>query len=80
MSRDKTALPFARQPREQSKINLNRATYQELIRLPGIGEITARRIIDYRLHHGHFHHIEDLVFNVGLRQRWFDQIRDRLEV
>ena len=80
MSRNKIDLLFARQPKEQSKINLNRATYQELMRLPGIGEITAQRIIDYRLQHGLFHHIEDLVINIGLRQRWFDQIRDRLEV
>lgn len=62
-----------------STLNLNRATYRELVRLPGIGDILARRIIEYREQGGAFHQVEDLV-NLGLHQRRLEQIINRLEV
>ena len=61
-------------------LNLNRASYRELIRLPGIGDIFARRIIRYREQRGGFHQVEDLVNHLGLHQRRLEQIVDRLEV
>ena len=36
------------------KININRADKETLIKLPGVGPATARRIIDYRRRHGSF--------------------------
>src|SRR5258708_4030594 len=39
---------------QQTCVNLNRASAEELIELPGIGEVISRRIIDYREHHGPF--------------------------
>lgn len=35
-------------PTEPGPLNLNRATVQELTTLPGIGEVAAQRIVDYR--------------------------------
>ncbi|MEW6732703.1 MAG: helix-hairpin-helix domain-containing protein [Acidobacteriota bacterium] len=61
-------------------LNLNRATYRELVRLPGIGDTLARRIIEYRKQCGSFRQVEDLVHSIGLHQRRFEQIADRLEV
>ena len=61
-------------------LNLNRASYRELVRLPGIGDIIARRIIEYREQCGSFQHVEDLVNFIGLHQRRLEQIVDRLEV
>jgi len=62
------------------KINLNKASFQELIKLPGIGTATANRIIEYRQRHGLFRDIEDLVLKVGLGQSLVDKLSDRLEV
>ena len=62
------------------KINLNKATFDELICLPGIGPITANRIVEYRRQNGRFRNTEDLIFKLGLRQRLLDQIGFRLEV
>ena len=61
-------------------LNLNRASYRELIRLPGIGDTLAKRIIEHRQRYGCFRCVEDLVHSIGLHQRRFEQIIDRVEV
>ena len=41
-------------------ININTASSIELESIPGIGQVTAMRIIDYRNQHGKFSSIQDL--------------------
>lgn len=45
---------------ESGKLNINTATEQQLMDLPGIGEVTAERILKYREVTGKFTTIEDL--------------------
>jgi len=45
---------------ESVPIDINRATLDDLITLPGIGPALAQRIIDYRLEHGPFGSVEEL--------------------
>ena len=45
---------------EVEPFNINLASLDELITLPGIGPALAQRIIDYRIEHGPFASIEDL--------------------
>ncbi len=46
---------------ESGKLNINTATKQQLMDLPGIGKVTAGRILDYRKETGKFTTIEDLL-------------------
>jgi competence protein ComEA len=45
---------------ELQRIDVNSADEEELVRLPGIGKVMARRIVVYRQQHGRFDRIEDL--------------------
>lgn len=42
------------------KVHLNSATFEELDTLPGVGPITAQKILDYRTEHGAFQTIDEL--------------------
>ena len=41
-------------------LDLNSATLEQLEALPGIGPVTAQKIIDYRTQHGAFHAVSEL--------------------
>lgn len=64
-------------PKEKS-INVNSAELSTFVALPGIGEKTAQRIIDYRLKHGNFSSIEDLMKVKGIGKKKFEQIKKYL--
>ena len=43
--------------------------------LPGVGEVTARRIVAYRQRHGGFRRAEELMLIEGLGPTRFEQLR-----
>jgi len=63
-----------------SKINLNQASLEELEKLPGIGEVLAQRIIDYRNQNGPFENIEDIKKVSGIGEKKFEAIKDLIRV
>ncbi len=56
-------------------ININTATESELMSLPGIGEVTAKAIIDYR-EDNPFESIEDIKNVSGIGDSKYDRIKD----
>ena len=46
--------------KENVKVNINTASLIELQEIPGVGETTAQKIIDYREKNGKFTNVEDL--------------------
>jgi comEA protein len=56
------------------KVNLNSATKQELISLPGIGAGLAERILDYRKQNGNFSAVDELKKVSGIGKKKFDKL------
>jgi competence protein ComEA len=57
-------------------VHLNTATLEQLDALPGIGPVTAQKILDYRQKHGSFHSANDLDAIPGIGPARMDQLRD----
>ncbi len=55
-------------------INLNTASFAELDSLPGIGEVKAQAILDYRQKNGLFTALEDLLKVDGISQSLFEKL------
>jgi competence ComEA-like helix-hairpin-helix protein len=60
----------------EKKVNLNEASVQELIELPGIGEVLAARIVAYREEHGPFQSLDALKQVSGIGDKLVEKIRD----
>lgn len=58
------------------KVNIQQAGPEELVRLPGIGPVTAGRIIEYRENNGPFRKPEDLLNVSGIGPVTLDRIRE----
>lgn len=57
-------------------ISLSSATIEELDELPGVGPITAQKIVDYRAEHGPFGSVDDLDAVPGIGPTRIEQLRD----
>lgn len=65
---------------ENNPIDLNRATARELIQLPGVGEVIAKRIVDFREEHGPFKRVEDLMKVKGIGEKSLEKIRPYIRI
>ncbi len=59
---------------ESGKLNVNTATKQQLMDLPGIGEVTAERILKYRKETGKFTTLEDLRAIKGISKNKLERL------
>jgi competence protein ComEA len=62
------------------KVDLNTATVEQLDSLPGVGPVTAQRILEWRSHHGRFSRVEQLREVEGIGERRFAQLRELVVV
>lgn len=62
------------------KINLNLATAEQLDSLSGVGEVTAKKIIDHRTKNGPFKRVEDIMQIDGIGQKKFEKLKDEISV
>ncbi len=64
----------ARTKKDGKKVNLNTATKDELVVLPGIGESLAEQILIYRDEHGEFSTVEQLRKIKGIGAKKFEKL------
>jgi competence protein ComEA len=67
-------VPSARSPEGDGRVDLNTASERLLTTLPGVGPVTARRIIEARP----FHRVEDLLRVPGIGPARLEQLRLRV--
>lgn len=60
----------------ESKVNINIATIEELDSLPGVGEATANKILQHREENGQFNSIEDIKNVNGIGDKKYENIKD----
>lgn len=66
--------------KQNEKINLNKASKEELEKLQGIGEQTAQKIIDYRKTNGDFKQIEDIKNVEGIGDTKYENIKNFISI
>jgi len=58
---DRHSDPPTQSSKQTAKLDINAASRTDLTDLPGIGEVLAGRIVDYREEHGDFRRVKDLL-------------------
>lgn len=61
-------------------VNINEASSEELMELPGIGQAKADKIIEYRKTKGGFNKIEDIMNITGIKEGLFSKISPYISV
>lgn len=61
-------------------VDINSANVTELAQLPGIGEVLARRIVDYRTIHGRFTAVEQLTNVEGIGEGKLEAILEQITI
>jgi competence protein ComEA len=61
---------------QSGPVHLNTATLEEFDALPGVGPVTAQKILDYRQKHGAFTSVDELDAIAGIGPARLDSLRD----
>lgn len=65
---------------EDTRVNINTASKEELMTLPGIGESKAESVIQYREEHGEFKEVEELTSIPGIKSGVFEKIKELVRI
>jgi comEA protein len=75
---NQTVNPEVQSERPNLKVNLNTASLEELERLPQVGPVLAKRIVDYRYQKGGFNSIEEITKVKGIGKKTYQAIKEYL--
>ena len=65
---------------ERRSVDINEASFEELMKLKGVGPATAHNIIEYRRQNGPFQTKEDLLKVPGIGPGKLETIKDRVKL
>lgn len=65
-----------KQESDTDKVSINTASFEELKKIPNIGEAKAKNIIKYREENGYFKSIEEIINVSGISENLFEQIKE----
>ncbi|WMJ82329.1 ComEA family DNA-binding protein [Clostridium sp. MB40-C1] len=65
---------------ESDKIDINAATKEDLKTLPGVGEVTAEKIIEYRDKNGGFTSVDELTKVDRIGEKTLAKFKDKIQV
>jgi competence ComEA-like helix-hairpin-helix protein len=67
-------------PAEPGPVNINTASLEELMQLPGVGRRAATRIVEHRDRHGPFGSLDELAAIDGFHQERIQRLADQAEI
>ena len=67
-------------PGAAAAVNINTATAEELVALPGVGPVKAQAIVDHRKAHGPFKTVDDLRNVKGIGAKRMEKLRNDVTV
>jgi competence protein ComEA len=63
---------------QASLVDINKAGVEDLMAVPGIGQVIAQRIVEYRDKNGPYASVDDLLKVQGIGEKSLAKIRERL--
>ena len=66
--------------KSETIVNINQATEVELVALPGIGPVMAKKIIAWRAENGPFKSLEDLKKVNGIGDKKFEKLKPLIQI
>jgi competence protein ComEA len=72
--------PSAAAPSSGAIVDLNAASEQDLAAIPGIGDVMAKRIVDFRKENGPFRQVDDLLKVKGIGEKSLEKLRPYVSV
>ena len=61
-------------------VNINSASIEDLKKIPGVGEATAKKIIEYREQNGGFLSKEEIMNVSGIGKKKFENMKDYIKI
>ncbi|MEP1447591.1 MAG: helix-hairpin-helix domain-containing protein [Paraglaciecola sp.] len=66
--------------KQMTQVDLNTATLEQLVTLPGVGKKKAAAIIEYRTKKGKFKSVDELVNVKGVGKKMLEKLKGQIKV